>query len=189
MTFRLSRPQSLLAASLGAVAGLLIAGYGLFTAEGTRTLFFPSGAIALVNNRPIARVDYLAQLRAQYNVSLNEATHEQKRKTLDDMIDEELLMQRGIELGVQNDDSDVRAALVSAAQSHALQNATRHPPSESTLRTWYTRHKPAYQNRTFDEAQPNIMSDYLLDAARLNARADTKAFHDRADIRIKEGLQ
>ena len=47
--------------ALGALSGLALAGYALFTARGTSTLYVPPEDIALVNQQAISRIDYLAQ--------------------------------------------------------------------------------------------------------------------------------
>src|SRR6202167_6716711 len=73
----------------GAALGLLLAGYSLFTARGTSTLIVPSEDVALVNQQPISRSDYLQQLQTLYGVDLRHASAEQRRRVLDDMIREE----------------------------------------------------------------------------------------------------
>src|SRR5215475_6270038 len=84
----------------GALAGLVMAGYALFTARGTSTLVVPAEDVALVNQQPISRVDFLQQLQTLYGVDLAHSTAEQRRRVLDDMIREELFVQRGKELDV-----------------------------------------------------------------------------------------
>ena len=59
----------------------------------------PPEDIALVNQKPIYRSDFLIQTQTLYGVPFEQTTHEQRRKVLEDMIDEELMVQRGIEGG------------------------------------------------------------------------------------------
>ena len=66
--------RSLLLMSAGALLGLSLAGYSLFTARGTSTLRVPPEDVALVNQQPISRSDYLAQLQTLYGVDLEHAT-------------------------------------------------------------------------------------------------------------------
>jgi parvulin-like peptidyl-prolyl isomerase len=129
---------------LGAVLGLVIAGFGLFTAKGTRSAAVPAEDVAVVNQVPILVSDFIVQLRALYDVSLSEATPEQKRKVLDDMIHEELYVQRGVELGLQSDTVEVRAALVGAVEQQVAADATMTQPDEGTLRAYYGRHAAKY---------------------------------------------
>jgi len=136
--------RSLLLAAIGAVAGLGIAGYGLFTAQGTRTATVPAEDAALVNAVPLLRADMIAQVTALYTIPYAQATRAQKQRVLDDMIREELYVQRGIEMGLSNDDIDVRQALVQATEGQIAQDATTAKPAEDELRRWYATHRSRY---------------------------------------------
>ena len=136
--------RSLTLCIIGAVLGLAIAGVGLFSARGTRFAGVPPEDVAIVNQSPILLSDYEAQLRSLYNVSLQQATPAQKRTTLDGMIREELYVQRGVELGLQNDFVEVRTALVSAVESQQEIDANATVPTEQELRDFYQRHIDHY---------------------------------------------
>jgi hypothetical protein len=136
--------RSLILCAAGAVLGLIIAGIGLFTAKGTRTSAVPAEDVALVNQVPILMSDYLLQLRALYDVSLSEATAEQKKKVLDDMIHEELYVQRGVELGLQSDTIEVRAALAGAVEAQVAADAAMAQPAEAELHAYYDAHTGNY---------------------------------------------
>jgi len=138
--------RSLLFSAAGAVIGLAIAGFGLFTAEGTTTRSVPPEDVAVVNQQPILMSDYIAQLQALYGVSLSQATAAQKRKVLDDMIREELYVQRGVELGIPNEDTDTRAALVLAVEAQGNADALMLQPAENELRAYYDAHRDHYAN-------------------------------------------
>jgi parvulin-like peptidyl-prolyl isomerase len=128
----------------GALLGLLMAGYSLFTARGTSTLTVPPEDVALVNQQPISRSDYLLQLQTLYNVDLPHSTAAQRRKVLDDMIREELFVQRGRELDVASTDPDVRAAIVNAVEQEIAADAVTSQPSEPQLRAYYASHQARY---------------------------------------------
>lgn len=136
--------RSMLLATIGAVIGLAIAGYGLFTAQGTRTAAVPAEDAALVNNIPILRADLIAQVTALYSVPFSQTTRAQKQKVLDDMIREELYVQRGVEMGLPNDDIDVRQALVQATEGQITQDAMTSKPSDGELEHWYAAHRTKY---------------------------------------------
>ena len=154
---QVSTSRTLLLCGLGAVVGLGIAGFGLFSAEGTRTFAVPPEDAATVNNVPILMADFVDQLRSLYDVSLSQATPEQKRKVLNDMIREELYVQRGVELGLPGDDLDVRQALVGGAEAAVSQDAMTSRPSEAELRAWYDEHRGSYAG----EGQMTVQ-DFLL---------------------------
>ncbi len=149
--------RSLLLCGIGALVGLGFAGFGLFSAQGTRTFVVPAEDAATVNNVPILMADLIDQLRAVYDVSLAEATPAQKRKVLDDMIREELYVQRGVELGLPSDDIDVRQVLVTGAEAAVAQDAMASRPSEAELRAWFDAHEDGYSG----EGQMTVQ-DFLL---------------------------
>ena len=78
-------------------------------------------------------------------MSLSEATPAQKRAALNSMIREELYVQRGIELGLQNDFIEVRNALVSAVEAQQEIDANATVPIEQELRDFYQNHIQNFQ--------------------------------------------
>jgi hypothetical protein len=164
---KVNSKRSFFLAICGAVIGLLLAGYALFTARGTSTLMVPAEDVALVNLQPISRSDYLMQLQSLYNVELSLATHEQRQKVLNDMIREELFVQRGKELDVASTDPDVRNALVNAVELEIASDAITSQPTEAALRSYYRAHPERY-------ASEGIMTveDYVFPA---NGAAVSKA--------------
>ena len=136
--------RGLILMAAGAMLGLVIAAIGLFTAKGTSTLVVPADDVALVNQQPISRSDYLTQIRALYDTDLAHATAEQRRKVLDDMIREELFVQRGTELDVAAADPAVRSAMVSAVEQQAATDAMTSVPSDEKLLAYYTKNKAHY---------------------------------------------
>lgn len=141
-----SERRSIILCAIGAVAGLIVAGAGLFTAQGTRIAGVPAEDVAMVNQVPILMSDYVANLRAAESVGLDKATPAQKKKILDQMIREELYVQRGIELGQQNDITEVRVALVGAVEAQQAIDAAATQPDETTLRAFYNQHLSQYED-------------------------------------------
>src|ERR1700692_555956 len=156
---KLTSKRSFFLAICGAVIGLLLAGYALFTARGTSTLMVPAEDVALVNQQPISRSDYLMQVQSLYNVEFSHATREQRQKVLNDMIREELFVQRGKELDVASTDPDVRNALVNAVELEIASDAITSQPTEPALRSYYQAHLERY-------ASEGIMTveDYVFPA-------------------------
>lgn len=136
--------RSFILMALGALAGLLLSGYALFTARGTSTLRVPAEDVALVNQRPISRLDFLAQLQTLYGVDLSQATAAQRNTVLDGMIREELFVQRGQELDVASTDPEVRSALVNAVEAEIAEDAITSKPSDSALSAYYSAHPERY---------------------------------------------
>jgi hypothetical protein len=141
---QISSARSFALMAAGVLIGLALAGYSLFTARSASTLIVPAEDVALVNQQPVSRADYLALLQTLYGVDLSHATQEQRRKVLDDMIREELFVQRGKELDVASTDPDVRSALVNAVELEIAENAITSQPSEAALRRFFETHQDRY---------------------------------------------
>lgn len=136
--------RSLLLFAIGAVAGLAIAGYSLFTAKGTSMRIVPPESVATVNQRPVLRSDFITQLENEIGGTFAESTREQQLKVLDDMVREELLVQRSLELDFAETDQDARNALVSAVTQQILAEVTTSQPTQEQLQEYYEKHKPKY---------------------------------------------
>jgi len=134
---KVSPRRSLVLMALGAIIGLGVAGYALFTAKGTSTLVVPPEDVALVNQQPISRSDFLIQLQTLFTVDLAHSTAAERQKVLNDMIREELFVQRAKELDVAGIDPDVRAAMVNAVEQEIAADAITSRPSEDKLRAFY----------------------------------------------------
>jgi parvulin-like peptidyl-prolyl isomerase len=138
--------RSMLLCSIGAIIGLVIAGIGLFSARGTATHNVPPEDIALVNQRPVLRSDFVTQLESETGETFEQTTRAEKLKVLDEMIREELLVQRGLELDFAETDQATRSALATAMDQQALAEATTSQPSEQQLREFYDRHPDKYSS-------------------------------------------
>jgi hypothetical protein len=136
--------RSLTLLAIGALVGLAIAGYGLFTAQGTATRSMPAEAIATVNGRLILRTDFVTQLQTQFGVPFAESTEAQRQRVLDDMIAEELMVQRGLEADLASYDPEVRQALVNGVELQIFADVLARQPTEQQLEDYYESHKQRY---------------------------------------------
>lgn len=172
--------RSLTLLGLGATIGLLLAGYSLFTARGTSTLIVPPEDVALVNQQPVSRSDYVQQLKSLFDIDPQHATPDQRQKVLDDMIREELFVQRGKELDVASTDADVRGAMVSAVEQEIAANAISEQPTEQQLQQYFERRRESYASEgimtvsdlIFDRAETAVASHAV---AALTSHAPTPA--------------
>jgi parvulin-like peptidyl-prolyl isomerase len=128
----------------GALVGLLIAGYGLFTAKGTVVHRVPPEDAALVNQHPILMSDLIAQAESTYSAPFDAVTQAQRRTILAAMIHEELYVQRGLELDFPGTDPETRNALVAAVEQQAVADATTELPTDRALERYYQAHKTSY---------------------------------------------
>lgn len=173
--------RSFLLLSIGGFAGLLLAGYSLFTARSASSLSVPAEDVALVNQQAISRSDYLMLLHTLYGVELSEATREQRQKVLNDMIREELFVQRGKELDLVSSDPETRAALVNAVEMEIAENAITAQPSEANLHQYYS----AHQDRYLSEGIMNVQ-DWV--AGRDSGKTKGDEFYFAAKIHLGDQL-
>lgn len=136
--------RSMALCALGAIVGLVIAGFGLFSARGTATRSVPPEDIALVNQRPVLRSDFVTQLESETGETFEQTTRAERLKVLDEMIREELLVQRGLELDFAETDQATRSALATAMDQQALAEATTSQPTDQQLRDFYEKHPDRY---------------------------------------------
>ncbi len=141
---RVNTGRSLLLLAVGAIVGIGIAGYGLFTAKGTRVHGVPAEAIALVNQRPILRSDFVIQVQTQYSMRFADTTPAQRRQVLDDMIDEEMMVQRGLDVDLPSFDPDVRSMLVAGVELQLFADVLAQKPTDAQLQAFYDAHHERY---------------------------------------------
>jgi hypothetical protein len=141
---RVNQARSITFFSLGAAVGLAIAGFGLLTAKGTSTHVVPPENVALVNQRPILRTDFIAQTEAELGKPFGEATVAERLKVLDEMIREELFVQRGLELDFPGTDPDTRTALVAAVEQQVVADVTTHQPADAELQKYFEDNRANY---------------------------------------------
>jgi parvulin-like peptidyl-prolyl isomerase len=169
--------RSLLLLALGALCGLALAGYGLFTAKGTRTRSVPPEAIAMINQRPILRSDFMTQVQTQYSVPFSSSTSAQRQRVLDDMIAEELMVQRGLEVDLPSYDPDVRSALVAGVELQLFADVLAQRPSNQELEAYYAQHRAKYMSDGVMRLRDLVLADppASTDAARTLAQQAAQA--------------
>jgi len=135
----------------GLVLGLLAVLFSVLTPswEGTDN----AGIVAVVNDTAITREKYLSYLQALSVDKKDPIGAEDSRYVLQRIIEEELLVQRGVEVGLLESDKRSRAALVNGMISMTTTAAEAKAPSEEELAEFF---------------QENI--DYFTPTARLRAR-------------------
>jgi hypothetical protein len=106
----------------------------------SRSRVLPSDAIARVNDVLIRREDYeraLDSLASDRRTAIDAA---QRRRVLDRLIDEELLVQHGLATGAFRSDPKVRADLVAGVANIVTAEQEDAQPSAATLAAFYAAH-------------------------------------------------
>jgi parvulin-like peptidyl-prolyl isomerase len=172
---RLDRSNVLLA--LGSTLGLVLAAGGLLASGRDTGPALPSDTVARVNGVPIRSDDYRRALDAVASDRRTPPDAELRRHVLDRLIDEELLVQRGLELGLPRVDARVRHDLAAAVVDAATASAAPEEPSAAELTRFYD------ENRGFFGRGDRIHLRQVFVAAGTpdgDARAATAATRLRA---------
>ena len=131
-----SRSRAQLWLGLGAAAGLLVAAAAVI-GERPDVDDLPDGAVARVGDAMI-RVEEYERLVAGLESDRREPIDATlRRHVLERMIDEELLVQRAVELGLVDIDRRVRANLTSAMIQSIVDDAEEYEATQSDLRSFY----------------------------------------------------
>ena len=136
--------RSLLMFAAGTALGLGVAAYGLFSAAGTKIAGVPAEDVALINGRHILRSDFITQAQIETALPYDQTTKEQRLKVLNEMVDEELMVQRGLEVDLAASDPDVRMAEVNGVQLQVDADVLSQQPDDATLQKYYNEHKDKY---------------------------------------------
>lgn len=123
--------------ALGAAAGILLAVSGLVQSWSLSSGSLPDNAIARVGERVILQQRYLELLNDLASDKRMPLSASDRRFALDRLIDEELLIMRGIELGLPETSPEIRKTIAAAVISHVAAEAEAAPPDEEALRRLY----------------------------------------------------
>lgn len=117
--------------ALGAIAGLAVAGVGILQRE-TANDVLPEDTVARVNDVLISRDRYDRAVSRAINYA-GQPVNGDDSMMLQRLIDEELLIQRGIELGMTQSDTTVRQAIIDSLIASVTAEADAATPSEQEL--------------------------------------------------------
>lgn len=132
---RADRGSTLL--GLGALAGLVLAAAALLASGRPGSGGAAGGAAARVNGVVISQEEYRRALAAVESDRGAGADPALRRHVLDRLIDEELLVQRGLELGLARLDPRVRRDLAAAVAAAAVADGAPREPTAEELATFH----------------------------------------------------
>ena len=164
----------------GAALGLAAAVWSAIDPASLLGARLPAGAVATVNGRVIGAqdlADVVAGLAADKRAPLTAADREH---VLARLIDEELLLQRGIERGLVARERSVRKAVVAAVVDSVVAEARAAVPSESELREFYE------ANAAYFAGSPRMRVRQLLFRER-NGRPLARTRASRAASQLADG--
>ena len=101
------------------------------------------GQVATVNHRGISQAEYQRALSAMQNGLDRALTRDDRERALHLLIDEELLVQNALNLGLANEDRLIRKNLVQALMASAIA-ARKAEPDESQLHDFYRQNQALF---------------------------------------------
>jgi parvulin-like peptidyl-prolyl isomerase len=104
----------------------------------------PPGYIALVNNKGLLVSDFQALTAGITGKAFESTSAEERRRVLKDMIDEELLVQRGMNLDLPETTTEVRDAMKEAVNAQITAALKAEPPTDPDLKAYYEAHHADY---------------------------------------------
>ena len=128
---------------VGAFIGLIFAGYGIFTEINSDQLE-GSEVAAVVNEAKISKETYLQALDRFNTDTKDELSTIDREWVLQRLIEEELLVQRGLALGILDTDNDVRGAIVRALIASINNEVAAIQPSDDELVEYYNSHQERF---------------------------------------------
>jgi parvulin-like peptidyl-prolyl isomerase len=157
---------------LGATAGLALAAAGLLTSGPESGDALPTHAVAAVNGEILRVEEYERAVQALAGDRREPLTEADRRHVLKRLLDEELLVQRGLELGLARHDRRVRGDIVAAVIQTVVARSEETSPDADALRAFYE------ENADYFAQTGRTLVQQILVRAR-PARSDAEA-RDRA---------
>jgi hypothetical protein len=136
-----SRSRAVTLLWVGAVAGLALAARGLVASDSREGDTLPERVVARVNGSEILTDDYMRLVAGLERDTREAAGEKSRRHVLDRMIDEEVLVQRGLELGLAESDRRIRANVTAAMIRSILVEIEDRQPTASELSEFYEDHR------------------------------------------------
>lgn len=174
--------------AIGAAAGLLAAAYGLLERSAANAPL-PDNVVARVNDTEIGADRYQRSLDT-LTASLGRAPDaEDRAQILERLIDEELLVQRGVDLGMAGSETTVRSAIVQSLIASVTAEADAADPSDDALERHLNENRERYTYASALAVDAWVADDERLAQDFVNRlRVDPATEADGDNVRRVPGL-
>jgi hypothetical protein len=171
------RACSLLA--IGALLGIFLGATSVLEPYRPDVDGLPADAIALVNGRVIREQDYLRARSLLAQDKRTEMTDADRARVLDRLIEEELLLLHGIEMGILDSERRVRRAITAAMLTSIVAESASEKPSEYEIEAFYEENRSLFADPSGEAPDFHDVRDVAEDAY-LN-RARSRSLRDYLD--------
>ena len=144
----------------GAALGLVAAAFGLL--ERTPSEGLPESAIARVNEALIGMDHYERTVQRLETLSGAPLSGEDRQRVLQQLVEEELLVQRGVDLGLPESEATVRTAIVQSLVASVTAEADAANPSDEELGQFLDQHADRYTYASATEVAAWVTDDERL---------------------------
>jgi len=167
---------------LGAALGLLLAAAGILRSGVDASGTLPEAAVASVNGTLVRREAYERAVQALAADRRDPIGEAEKRHVLERLVDEELLVQRGLELGLAQHDRRVRGDLVSAVIQAVVSQSEAEEPDGDAIEAFY-----AEQRDYFARSGRLEVRQILVKGPPARDEEDARARSAEAAARLRDG--
>ncbi|HEX5421622.1 MAG TPA: peptidylprolyl isomerase [Gammaproteobacteria bacterium] len=129
---------------LGFAVGIAAAGAGIFHGAQQAVTQVPPGYVAVVNGKGILMSDFISQTATEAEKPFDETSPAERSQVLQEMIDEELMVQRGTVLDLPETTIEVRDVMVDAVTAQVAAPILAEMPSDADLRNYYNANRAKY---------------------------------------------
>jgi parvulin-like peptidyl-prolyl isomerase len=166
---------------LGALLGLLATAGGLML-EDRAGAGLPSDVVAMVNGQALRAEQYERALAALASDRREPLGDTERRHVLDRLIEEELLVQRGLELGLARHDRQVRGDIVSAVIQSVVAQTEGYEPEAGELEAFYR------ENADYFARTPRLaVRQLLVRGPPRRSAEEARSRADQASHRLRAG--
>jgi hypothetical protein len=166
----------------GSAIGLIAVAWGMLNIDG-RAGGLPEDAVARVNERLILQDTYERTLARQQRDSDEPLSEEDRDWVLQRLIEEELLVQRGLEMGMADAEPEVRGTIVQSMVASVTAEADAASPDDETLRQWFGDNADRF---TYSSA---IAIDAWTSSSQDAANAFAAGLRENAEVAVPEALR
>jgi len=184
--------RALVLLATGAVLGIALGALSAFSGSRFAKSILPDGAIAVVNGKTITMGEYASAVALLAGDKRTALTDEDRLYVLNRLLEEELLIQRGIAIGLVDSDRTVRKSIAQAMLASAVTDSASPQPSQDELRAFYRKNSLLF---TSPSPNPNIQATAGGEAGKLppfeevHEQVEARYLQHARDEALREYLQ
>jgi len=171
--------------AIGAICGAVLAATGLLEKVGTS---LSSELLAEVNESNISKKDYLGYLELLARDKRNPMRDEDRRHVLNRLIEEQLLIERGLELGLPTSDPTVRKAIISAMIQSVISDTATDEPAAEALEEFYQQNSDYFAKPSRIQVQRMVFRDQNKEQSYHRAQQAHLALQNSSFVEVKQRL-